>query len=309
MTIQFRKILLISSILTLILFAVNIDHLQDPFKTNTSNNNDHQINAYVINLKRCPAVIMSETIAPYFPNVLFRPLEDSEQLIFTAKQLQYKQIKELVRKLDLYTPQVAIQVKVIEIAENTLKETGLLSSLSHDGLVLNQTSVLDATFKMLIAKGEAFLLAAPRIKSLCGSESIIHIGDKIPYTVPTESAGKVIWNVRYLDAGINLKLFPKKVIGKYIELKLKPEVSSIKQWKMTAAGEYPIISTRMTSTLLRLKNNETLLIGGLLNEEEKESVISLPFFSKLPLVGNLFQRKITERIKTDIVFLVTAEIL
>jgi len=303
------KALLPLSLLCLLLFAVNIDSLADPFGNNGQDNRNQNINAYVIELNRCPAELMVNAVSPYFPDVLFTALSDSQQLIFTARADQYRQIRTLIRKLDKSSPQVAIEVRVIEVAENTLREFGLLSSLSSDGLVLSQQPALEAVFKMLIAEGKAYLLASPRIKSLCGAESMIHIGDKVPYTVPSESSGKTIWNIKYLDAGINLHLFPKKVISDHLELELKPEVSSIKQWKMTQAGEYPIISTRMTSTLLRLKNGETLLIGGLLNEEEKESVTALPLISQVPLLGSLFQRTSRERVKTDIIFLVKAEIL
>jgi len=151
-------------------------------------------------------------------------------------------------------------------------------------------------------------LANPKVTTILGKEAIVHIGDKIPYTVPVENtSGKTSWDINYIEAGVNLKITPQKAENGLISLTLIPEVSSIKQWKSTQAGDFPVLSSRQVSTMLRVKDGESFVIGGLLNEEERENIRKIPILGDIPVLNSLFKYSVSEKYHSDILFLVTAK--
>jgi len=83
-------------------------------------------------------------------------------------------------------------------------------------------------------------------------------------------------------------------------------VASIKQWKTTPGGEFPIVSSRKVETYLRLKDNESFILGGLLNEEEMENINKIPILGDIPFLNIFFTNRSVEKVRSDVVFLVTA---
>ena len=90
---------------------------------------------------------------------------------------------------------------------------------------------------------------------------------------------------------------------------LQPEVSSVSEWRTTAAGDFPVITTRNAQATLRVKDGETIVVGGLISESERENVVKLPILGQLPIIGYLFQNKTVEKAQTEIVFLITPHII
>jgi len=305
-------ILLITILTTVLIAAHSIDKLNDPFSdTKRSTTTREAKNMHVIKINNIKASEVVEFITPYFPDILFKYSATKNLLIFHSAKTDFSSIRHLIRMVDTLEKQVLIEVKVLEIAQNSLSELGTIFSLSSSGFMLNSSgkSNIEGTLKLLIGKGKARILAAPRVTTIVNKEAVIKIGDKLPYSIPIESSKSVLWSVKYIDAGIHLKIKPLKVIGNLIELEILPEVSSIKQWKITQSGEYPVISTRRADTILRVKSKESFVLGGLLNKEERNSLIKTPLLSDIPIIGSLFSKSTTETIDTDIVFFVTATIM
>ena len=94
---------------------------------------------------------------------------------------------------------------------------------------------------------------------------MIKIGSRIPYAVPVTSGTTTQWTVDYIDAGVKLKITPQLGQEGDITTFIQPEVSSISEWRTTAAGDFPVISTRNACATVRVKNGETIVIGGLLS--------------------------------------------
>ena len=166
------------------------------------------------------------------------------------------------------------------------------------------------TLKALISNGQAKIVANPRIATLENREAVINIGSKIPYAVPvTTSGGGTQWAVQYIDSGVSLKITPTLNESKIITALIQPEVSAVSEWRATAAGEFPVISTRNALTQVKVKDGETIVIGGLINEEDHQFGNKIPILGDIPLLGAFFQNKMTQRVKTDIVFLITPHVL
>lgn len=293
----------------LIVSSLPEDHLQS----------GHKIITQTVWLKH----MFPEQLEPLFTATKF-PLEHAmlpsqNSILLRGKSSVVRNTAKLIETMDQPLPQIAIESQIIELSESGSQDLGLTwggqpgsFQFSYDpttGKTL-PTDQLLATLSLLAGTGKAKILAHPKMTVLAGETASIQIGDRIPYAVPsTSSSGAVSWTVQYLDSGLKLKVTPKLNGKKEIWVDVEPEVSSIKEWRTTQAGEFPVLSTRNAKTRALLKEGETFAIGGLLSEAERETITRLPLLGQLPLLGSFFQKSATERAKTDILFLLTPKII
>lgn len=165
---------------------------------------------------------------------------------------------------------------------------------------------LAATVSALIDKGNAKVLSNPHILTLNNEEAKINSVDQIPYrTTNTSSGGNVTENISYIDAGIKLTVKPTINLDRRISLKVKPEVS---QAGTVIAGQAPPIQNRNIETTVTLKDGETLAIGGLIQETERNSVTGIPFLMSIPVLGYLFKREQKVKNRTELIVFITPRI-
>jgi len=215
--------------------------------------------------------------------------------------------------------QVLIEGKVVEVSESGIEEIGIKWGRevgkfkfivnSKDGSVSPLEDLL-VTINGLVSEGKAEVLAEPCIVAIDGHEALINIGSRIPYAVPVStSSGVAQWTVEYIDAGVSLKICPMVGDNGKISVSLEPEVSSVSEWRVTSAGEFPVITTRNAKTEVVVKDGETIIIGGLTSRSQRENVSKIAFVSDIPVLGGLFQSRVKESAKTEIVFLITPRLL
>lgn len=91
---------------------------------------------------------------------------------------------------------------------------------------------------------------------------------------------------------------------------LHPEASVIKSFLKTPADLLlPEISRRFIDSTVRVKDGETIVIGGLINEEDRERITGIPFLSDLPVIGGLFKNKHNEKVRSEIMMFITPKIV
>ncbi|HVN67963.1 MAG TPA: type II and III secretion system protein, partial [Candidatus Sulfotelmatobacter sp.] len=223
----------------------------------------------------------------------------------------------LLESIDQLAPQILIESKVMELTQSDSLKLGISYGngsykfiTSKDTKRTRASDDLVSTLNALAADGRANVVANPRIATLDNQEALINIGSRIPYAVPVTSGGTTTqWTVNYIDAGVKLKITPQLGQDGEITTLIQPEVSSISEWRTTAAGDFPVISTRNASATVRVKDGETIVIGGLLSETERENVSRVPVLGYIPGLGLLFQNKNVEKEKTEIVFLITPHVI
>jgi type II secretory pathway component GspD/PulD (secretin) len=243
----------------------------------------------------------------------------SNSVVLQGKRAAIREAKRLILSIDRPIPQVLIESKVVELSESDSmrlgfsfgREAGTFKFITNkDTGKTYPAGDLQTTLNSLITDGKANVVATPKIATLDNHEAVINIGSRIPYAVPVSSgSNSTQWTVEYIDAGVRLQITPRLGKDGYITTAIKPEVSSVSEWRTTAAGEFPVITTRNAQATLRVKDGETIVIGGLLSETERENVSRLPVLGYLPLIGLLFQNKTVEKAKTEIVFLITPHII
>ena len=144
-------------------------------------------------------------------------------------------------------------------------------------------------------KGVARVLANPNISTTDGQEGRIFIGDRLPVITSRIRDGMIEDEVTYIEAGTLLTVEPQINDEKTITVKVRAEVSNIIGWRIGATGmEVPVVRTREASSVVRLREGETFVLSGLNLQQDTETITSVPFVSRLPFFGRLFQKQTKE---------------
>lgn len=157
-------------------------------------------------------------------------------------------------------------------------------------------------------------LSAPRIMALNNQEASILVGTKYPI-LKTEESTQSSYTVSksldyYQDIGIQLNVVPQIAGDGYINMVVHPAVTSRTGWVGdTSTVAYPIIDTREADTRVLMKDEETIVIGGLLKDIKSKSTVGVPFFSKIPILGIFFRRDTMDAEKIDLLIFITAHIV
>ena len=257
-----------------------------------------------------------EIFAKIFPEASFTEGARSNQIIVKAMPVDIVRIRKLFSSIDVPVHQVIIESQILELTKSDFENFGFSWSISRNGMKMAvensaiQSDKIYATINALKSNGKARLIANPSIATIDNQEASVNIGSKIPFAVPVNSTSQgVQWTIQYIDAGVSLKITPKLADNDYIIVSVNPEVSSISEWRTTAAGEFPVISTRNASTKIRIKNGQTIVIAGLINETDRKNMSKIPIAGDMPILGALFSQQTLEEGNSEIVFLIRPRII
>jgi pilus assembly protein CpaC len=167
---------------------------------------------------------------------------------------------------------------------------------------------IGAVLQALSTKGLAKVLAEPNLLVKSNQEGNFLAGTKIPLSVVESSNGTAATTIRYETVGIKLKFKPEVMENGLISLKINPaEVSSIQGY--LPVNGYPIIDTRNVDTSVELKDGESLVLAGLLQEEEIKNMSKIPLLGDIPILGALFRSSTKDMKEKELVFFITPKIV
>lgn len=173
---------------------------------------------------------------------------------------------------------------------------------------MNSGIDVGAMLDMLVSEDEADMLANPVTLAVNHQPAHIEMVDRIPYSeYGVEITGATTFSTKFLDAGIKLDVTPhvfEDANGPYVKLELKPEVS----FPSGTNNGIPILSVRRSETVANVRDGQTLVVGGILSEDQREVVAKLPWIGDLPIIGLLFKHKETTRDRTELMIFVTPTI-
>jgi general secretion pathway protein D len=242
--------------------------------------------------------------------------------------------EKLIAAHDLPEPEVMLEVEVLEVGQTLLRQLGItwpssiaLGVVGAAGVpgqltgreaqningTLTRITVSDPLIALQLRElaGRTNVLANPRIRVRNRERARIHIGDKVPVITTTAGAtGFVSEAVNYLDVGLKLEVEPQVFLEDDVAIRMGLEVSNISQQVTSASGTVAYqVGTRNAATVLRLRDGETQVLAGLVNEEDRRSATQVPGLSRLPLIGRLFAAHNDTENKTEIVLLITPRVL
>jgi pilus assembly protein CpaC len=169
---------------------------------------------------------------------------------------------------------------------------------------------LGAVVKALQTKGLIQVLAEPNLVAESGKEASFLAGGEYPYPVPQGTGNGTTITIQFKEYGVRLNFLPV-VNGNRVHLKVRPEVSTLDFANALVVQGFriPAITTRRTETELELDNNQTFAIAGLLNNTVTSTLSKIPGIGDIPILGLLFQSKAAQKDQTELVVMITPEIL
>ena len=171
-----------------------------------------------------------------------------------------------------------------------------------------QMTAFDITLDMLMKANQAEVLADSRLTTLNGREASIKLVDIVPYILSSGGVGGQV-QVQREEVGIKLDINPTVNTDGFITVKVEPEVSTIFEF-IGPDNNIPRVKSRKSSTTIRVKDGESIIIGGLLSNDRKQTLYKVPFLHKLPWIGSkLFVSKNLVERKTDLIIQITPRIV
>lgn len=266
-------------------------------------------------------------------------VEESNALLVRATPGQWESIRRTIERLDTMPLQVHIEAQVVEVQlngqlsygvnwffENAVADEGLPSAagrpiwgdlagaVGEDGLSWtflgrNAAAVISA----LDSYSDVRVLSTPSVVVRNNAEAKLDVGTKIPVNStsfnPIDGGGGTgtFTQVQYLDTGVILTVTPRISRDGTVFMEIEQEVSSPGD-SADANGNLPINKRKLT-TEAAVQSGETVMLAGLISDSTLDGSDGLPGLSRLPVVGGLFGRKTQDKLRTEVIILVTPRVV
>jgi general secretion pathway protein D len=243
--------------------------------------------------------------------------------------------EQLIRRWDKPKGEVVVDLEFMEVKRVKMKELGLdfdshvlgfrYSPEAEDSSWLNlanidftkaenfQITLPTAFVQFLATDSDTKVLSQPRLRGVVGEPIEYMVGDQVPIPITTFTpiaAGGVnqqpITSFEYKDVGIIVKITPWIHSSDEITLELEFEIKAISG---SGYGNIPIIATRKVKNIIRLKDGETNLTAGLLQDQERQSIKGIVGLKDVPILGGLFSKTNLDIEQTDLIMTITPSII
>jgi general secretion pathway protein D len=269
--------------------------------------------------------------------VEFIPYSVTNTIIIKSTLKDYKLVKEVLNELDVIPRQVVIEVLIAEITltddtrfgiEYALRSSpidaakGVYGTVVGTSLGLSQAGTLapggltasvikddfSATFNALAKEDRLNILASPHILARDGKEASINIGDEVPIiTGRTFVDNRQEMALERRNTGVILKVTPHINTTGLVTIELNLELSNA-QTAATGQSDIKIFQRKANNSMV-VQDGQTVLVGGLINEQANEVINKVPFLGDIFLIKHLFRYKVKTKTKTELVLLLTPRVL
>jgi type II secretory pathway component GspD/PulD (secretin) len=219
-----------------------------------------------------------------------------------------------LRSMDVPSLQVLFEVRVADVEpQNDQSNVGVqfggydLSGQPIAGAATyafaNNSLAINARLNALVSQGRAQILATPKLVTLNNKEADLLIGQTYPVTYYDARLGGQ--QVEFVDIGVKLRLTPTIGPDGSVTAEMHPEYSEIAGF----VGGYPVIANRKVDSTLRVKDDQTIVLGGLLRDIDSQTITKIPFLADIPILGKIFQNRERTRTRDEVVFLITPHVI
>ncbi len=272
------------------------------------------------------------------------PDPDTNALIIRTSPRNYPAILALINKLDLMPQQVLIEVLIVDLSIDESTAAGLnlafqdsigantiagsvssstanasalgssigtatASFLSGGSFFVGDPGKIIAQLQMFASDSKTNVLANPILVTSDNKAASISITDEIPIvqeaSVPSGGAAVVTSTVEFRSVGIKLDITPKINSENFINLQINQEISS----RGADVGDQPSFNTRQVNTEVVLKDNQILVMGGLMRTDTTDTISGVPVLKDLPYIGKLFGSETTSHKKTELMIFITPHVI
>jgi type II secretory pathway component GspD/PulD (secretin) len=268
--------------------------------------------------------LKADTASGLLPNFLYSYVKvnpEQNAVVVSAPSQMLAKIGQDLNKVDLPSPQILIEAIIVEFTDNADRDLGLLlknvrstsvstantntGSFSYDTVgVLPQS--FNLTLNALEKTGKARVRARPQMAVVNGKSANIFIGAQRFIQTQYNSFGQTQVRIQPVDVGVKLAVTPLTGGNGEVTTTIAPEVSNItEQDPLTGL---PVLSTRNANTTVRVRDGETIVIGGLTLDQAQVINRKVPLLGDIPILGTLFRSQSKSNVKTELVVFVTPRI-
>jgi type IV pilus assembly protein PilQ len=276
------------------------------------------------------ARLLSDYYAPYV-----KINSSTNTVAITASPEMTESALEDLAKIDVAPRQVMIEAIVTEMSESAARtlgldwsftgtdgvestfdlrnsppsraDTSLFFYFSKVGETVGRYNVnFETTLRALEEDGEIDIRANPRLATINGRAASIFIGREEYYSIVTGPLSYPYTKLELIQVGITLEVTPYVSEDNEITVAIKPEVSDVAG---QGASDLPVVSKRSVDTKLRVRDGETITVGGLTLRAENTRTTGVPFLSRIPILGYLFKQETVTLEEREIVVFITPRII
>ncbi|HZP04616.1 MAG TPA: type II and III secretion system protein [Terracidiphilus sp.] len=273
------------------------------------------------------------------PNAKLYGVQSQDAIVMRGTPDELMLAEQLIDDLDKARPEVMIDVTVMQVDKDKVRNIGLqwpqslsatLKTTSTDSnatLTLNDLANLNAkNFSLTVGTAQAEMLLTdtdtqimqnPRLRAADGQKATMKIGERIPIATGSFSstAGSsaaspyVNTQFQYIDIGVVMEMTPTIHYDGDVTLKVRVEITSHNSDTTISGVTEPIIGQQSVEEMIRLKEGESNILGGLLQEQNNHSVSGTPGLGEVPILKYLFSTQQRELQHEEIVFLLTPHLV
>ena len=225
----------------------------------------------------------------------------------TASQSEWRQLKKAIQRIDKPTPQIGLSVEVIEVSNLQSKRYQQLLSQLTEPLQMNQK--ISTMLQLMVSSGNASIVSSPQLVGVAGKPITLHVGERIPYTNSVDSGNFRTTQLNYIDTGIKLTITPFKHYDQVVDLNIELAYSTISGYRSEMGMDLPIVASRQSTLTATTRLGKALVFAGLLDQSQHVSIEKVPLLSHLPWVGGLFQRQVSRKKSTDVIYKITPQLV
>jgi len=264
--------------------------------------------------------------------------QSGNQLLVHATAAQWEEMQGLLRKLDVTPLQVQVEMRILEVSlvgefrfgvqwylqglANGETGNSQQGALGRGGVTFQPSDTLFYSFvnnsvqvalRAMESSGNTRVLSAPSIMVANKQAAHIQVGTRIPITqnfIDSSSSGRnTVGTVQYQDTGVILDVTPRINPGGLVYLDVAQQVSGVDTAGTTDAAGNPTIRQRQVNTRAIIQSGQTVLLGGLIQQDDVRGQAGVPWLQRVPGVGRLFGTTSHQSTRTELVVLITPTIL
>lgn len=260
-------------------------------------------------------------------------------ILVHANAAQAEIVGEAVRKLDVAPSQVLIEATIAEVTLNDQLRYGVQSFFRGDGgdvqggfTLNNSTSSLRPTTQVpgfnlvfsnngdprvvlsaLDAVTDVRVVSSPQVVVMDSQVAQLLVGDRVPILTRTAQSvdnpdAPIVSQVEYVNTGVILRVVPRISQSGKVTMEVYQEISNVSGTR-NSGNLTPTISQRQITSNVAVDSGQTVVLGGLISEEQQAGRDGIPVLSSLPGVGALFGEKRTSSVRTELVVFITPRVI